>query len=261
MKINNIFDLTGRVAIVTGSSRGLGKIAAMALAAQGAKVVISSRNLDACENVAAEINALSGATNGAAMAIACHIARKEELQNMVDATINNWGKVDIVICNAGIHPWMGSIIKWTDESFDRFLHANVRSAVWLAQMTVPKMAERGWGRFVFVSSLGALFGDPVATPYGLTKLAGQRLIQGLAAEFAGQGVSANAIVPGTFATDMTKNMVSDEKWLRRHNERSPSRRVGNPEEFAGIAVMLASDAASYINGQSICIDGGYSIAY
>ena len=257
----NPFDMTGKVAIVTGSSRGLGKASAVAMAAQGAKVVIAGRKQELCARVAAEISANPGSATGEAIPVACNISRKEQLQGLVDAATSQWGQVDVVMCNAAIHPWMGSATRVPDETFDKFFRANVQSAVWLSQMTVPQMAERGWGRFIVVASLSAMFGDSSTQTYGMTKAALIQLVRGLAAEFASRGVSANAIVPGTYATDMARPVLENAEWMRIHNQRCPSRRVGQPEEIAGLAVLLASPAASYINGQAICADGGYSISY
>jgi NAD(P)-dependent dehydrogenase (short-subunit alcohol dehydrogenase family) len=253
--------MSGRVAVITGSSRGLGKASAIAMAAQGAKVVISGRKAEQCEATAAQINANPGSATGGAIAVACNISRKEELRNLVDSAISAFGKVDVVMCNAAIHPWMGSVTQVPDDTFEKFLRANVQSAVWLSQMTVPQMAERGWGRFIVVSSLSGLFGDRSTQAYGITKAATIQLARGLAAEFASRGVSANTIVPGTYETDMAKPILEDVEWMRIHNQRCPSRRPGRPEEIAGLAVLLASNAASYINGQAICADGGYSISY
>jgi NAD(P)-dependent dehydrogenase (short-subunit alcohol dehydrogenase family) len=257
----NPFDMSGRVAIVTGSSKGLGKASAVAMAAQGAKVVITGRKEDLCRSVADAINADPGSKTGEAIPVACNISRKEELRNLVDTAVARWGKVDVVMCNAAIHPWMGSVTRLPDESFEKFFRANVQSAIWLSQMTVPQMAERGWGRFIVVSSLSGMFGDPHTQTYGLTKAALLQLVRGLAAEFASRGVSSNAIVPGTYRTDMAKPVLENKEWMRIHDQRNPSRRLGEPEEIAGLAVLLASPAASFINGQSICADGGYSISY
>ncbi len=257
----NPFDMTGRVAIVTGSSKGLGKASAVAMAAQGAKVVITGRNQDLCTEVAGQINADPGSATGEAIAVSCNISRKEQLQAVVDAAVNKWGKVDVVMCNAAIHPWMGSVTKLPDESFEKFFRSNVHSAVWLSQMTVPQMAERGWGRYIVVSSLSAMYGDRHTQTYGMTKAAMVQLIRGLAAEFASRGVSANAILPGTYRTDMAKPVLEDKEWMRIHDQRNPSRRLGEPEEIAGLAVLLASQSASFSNGQAICADGGYSISY
>lgn len=261
MQPSNPFDMSGRVAIVTGSSRGLGLASARAFAAHGAKVVICGRNEDACREAAAAINADPGSATGEALAVACNISRKAELQHVVDTTVSTWGKVDVVMCNAAVHPWMGSVTKVPDETFEKFFRANVQSAVWLSQMTVPQMAERGWGRFIAVSSLAALFGDNATQVYAMTKAAMIQMVRGLAAEFAACGVSANAIVPGTFETDMAKPILQNAEWMATHNRRCPSRRVGQPEEFAGLALLLASQASSFIHGQAMCIDGGYSISY
>lgn len=254
---SRLFDLSGRVAIVTGSSRGLGLASARGMAEQGARVVISGRKPEACEAAVAEIRA----AGGEAIAVPCNIGRKEELQRVVDTANEQWGRVDIVMANAAIHPWIGSVLDLKDETFNKFMQVNVQSSIWLAQMTVPGMLERGYGRFIVVASIVGLLGDPVTGTYGLTKAADMQFVRNLAMEFASRGVTANCIAPGTFKTEMARSQWEDEALVRWYNDRNPSRRFGEVDELAGLAVVLASPSGGYINGQTIAVDGGHTISF
>ncbi len=254
---SRLFDLSGRVAIVTGSSRGLGLASARGMAEQGAKVVISGRKPEACEAAVAEIRA----AGGEAIAVPCNIGRKEDLQRVVDTANQQWGRVDIVMANAAIHPWIGSVLDLKDETFNKFMQVNVQSSIWLAQMTVPGMLERGYGRFIVVASIVGLLGDPVTGTYGLTKAADMQFVRNLAMEFASRGVTANCIAPGTFKTEMARSQWEDEALVRWYNDRNPSKRFGEVDELAGLAVMLASPSGGYINGQTIAVDGGHTISF
>jgi len=254
---SSLFDLRGKVAIITGSSRGLGLASAKGLAEHGARVVISGRKADACEAAVAEIRA----TGGEAIAVPCNISRKEEVQNLVDSAMREWGRVDIVMANAAIHPWIGSVLDLKEETFNKFMQVNVQSSIWLAQMTVPGMLERGYGRFIVVASIVGLLGDPVTGTYGLTKAADMQLVRNLANEFASKGLTANCIAPGTFKTEMARSQWEDPAMVEWYRTRNPSQRFGEVEEIAGLAVLLASPSGGYINGQTIAADGGHTISF
>jgi NAD(P)-dependent dehydrogenase (short-subunit alcohol dehydrogenase family) len=253
----DIFDLTGKIAIVTGSTRGIGFASAKCMAAHGAKVVISGRKPEGCDRAAAAIHE----AGGAALAVPCNIGRKDEVRNLVDATIAHWGRIDIVMANAAIHPWTGSVLEVPDETVSKFMQVNVQSNIWLAQLTVPGMIERGYGRFIVVASLVGLLGDATAGTYGLTKAADMQLVRNMAMEFAGKGVCANCIAPGTFKTDMARSQWEDPELVAWYQQRNPSKRFGEVDEIAGLAVMLASRAGGYINGQTIAVDGGHTISF
>lgn len=255
--VSPLFDLRGKVAIVTGSSRGIGLASAKGLAAHGAKVVISGRKPEPCEAAAAEIRA----AGGEAIAVTCNIGRKPELQNLVDSAVQAWGRVDIVMANAAIHPWAGSVLDLQEETFNKFMQVNVQSSIWLAQMTVPGMLERGYGRFIVVASVVGLLGDAVTGTYGLTKAADMQFVRNLANEFASQGVTANCIAPGTFKTEMARSQWEDPAMVQWYASRNPSRRFGEVDEIAGLAVMLASPSGGYLNGQTIAVDGGHTISF
>jgi dehydrogenase/reductase SDR family member 4 len=255
--ISPLFDLRGKVAIVTGSSRGLGLASALGMAQHGAKVVISGRKSDACNAAVAQVQA----AGGEALAAPCNIGRKEELQHLVDATLQKWGRIDIVMANAAIHPWIGSVLDLKEETFNKFMQVNVQSHIWLAQMTVPGMLERGYGRFIVVASIVGLLGDPVSGTYGLTKAADMQFVRNMANEFASRGVTANCIAPGTFKTEMARSQWEDEAMVKWYYGRNPSKRFGEVQEVAGLAVLLASPSGGYINGQTIAVDGGHTISF
>lgn len=256
---SKLFDLSGKVAIITGSSRGIGYASALGMAEHGAKVVISGRRAEACVAAADEINRHVG--EQAAIAVACNIGRRNELQNLVDTTMAQWGKVDIVMANAAIHPWIGSVLDLADETFNKFMQVNVQSNIWLAQMTVPGMVERGYGRFIAVASIVGIFGDPETGTYGLTKAADMQFVRNMAMEFASKGVCANCIAPGTYKTEMARSQWDNEPMVNWYNSRNPSKRFGEVEEIAGLAVLLASPSGGYINGQTIAADGGHTISF
>jgi dehydrogenase/reductase SDR family member 4 len=252
-----LFDLRGKVAIITGSSRGLGLASAIGMAEHGAKVVISGRKSEACEAAAAQIRA----AGGEAIAVPCNIGRKDELQRLADATITQWERVDIVMANAAIHPWIGSVLDLKEETLNKFMQVNVQSHIWLAQMTVPGMLERGYGRFIVVASIVGLLGDPVTGTYGLTKAADMQFVRNMATEFASRGITANCIAPGTFKTEMARSQWENDALVKWYTERNPSKRFGEVHEIAGLAVLLASPSGGYINGQTIAADGGHTISF
>ena len=255
--VSALFDLGGKVAIVTGSSRGLGLASARGMAEHGARVVISGRKADACEAAAAEIRS----AGGEAIAVACNIGRKEELQRVVDTAVSRWGRVDIVMANAAIHPWIGSVLDLKDETFNKFMQVNVQSSIWLAQMTAPGMLERNYGRFIIVASIVGLLGDGLTGTYGLTKAADMQFVRNMANEFASGGITANCIAPGTFKTQMARSEWESEERIKWYFSRNPSKRFGEVSEIAGLAVLLASPSGGYINGQTIAVDGGHTISF
>ena len=256
-----LFDLTGKVAIITGSSRGIGLASARRMAEHGAKVVISGRNAQACVAAAQQINDEFSSAGGMALPVPANIGRPDQLQTLVDRTTAAWGRVDIVMANAAIHPWVGSVLDLRDETFNKFMQVNVQSSIWLAKMTVPGMLERGYGRFILVASIVGLLGDPVTGTYGLTKAADMQFVRNMAMEFAAGGICANCIAPGTFKTEMARSQREDPGLVAWYEKRNPSRRFGEVDEIAGLAVLLASRAGGYINGQTIPVDGGHTISF
>lgn len=252
----NPFDLTGKVAVVTGSSRGIGRASAELLAKLGAKVVISSRKADACEEVAEGIR-MEG---GDAHVIACNISRKAEVDGLIDGATAKYGKVDILVCNAAVNPYYGPLLDIADEAFDKIMASNVKSNIWLCARAIPQMAERGNGSVVIISSIGGLRGSTVIGAYGISKAADFALCRSLAGEWGPKGVRINAIAPGLVKTDFARALWEDEANLKRRTAGTPLRRIGEPHEIAGAVAYLGSDASTFMTGQTIVIDGGVTTA-
>ena len=249
-----LFDLSGKVAIVTGSSRGIGRAIAEGLAAHGAKVVISSRNQDFCDEVAAAINAEHG--SGTAIAIAASISSKQALQEMVDETVRQLGPVGILVCNAASNPHYGPLGTITDEQFRKIFDNNVLANHWLIQMTAPAMLEHGNGSIIIISSAGGLTSSTKIGAYYISKAADLQLVRNLASEFGPRGVRVNAIAPGLIKTDFAKALWDNPETLKLVTTGAALKRIGEPHELAGAAVFLASDAASFVTGQALVVDGG-----
>ncbi|MBK8198693.1 MAG: SDR family oxidoreductase [Acidobacteria bacterium] len=253
----SLFDLKGKSAIITGSSRGIGRAIAEAMADQGARVVISSRKPGPCEEVAAGINKKHG--DGTAIAIPANISSKEDLQAMVDETNKSFGKVDIVVCNAASNPYYGPMSGITDDAFTKILQNNIISNNWLIQMCAPQMRERKDGAVIIVSSIGGLRASPVIGAYNISKAADFQLARNLAAEFGADNVRVNCIAPGLIKTDFAKALWDNPETLKRSLAGTPLKRIGDPEEIAGAAVYLASKAGSYMTGQMLVVDGGATV--
>jgi NAD(P)-dependent dehydrogenase (short-subunit alcohol dehydrogenase family) len=252
-----LFDLTGKVAVVTGSSRGIGKAIVEQLAEHGAKVVVSSRKAQACEEVAASINSKHGA--GVALAIPANISSKEDLQKLVDETVRANGQIDILVCNAASNPYYGPLGGIADEQFRKILDNNIVSNHWLINMVAPAMRERKDGAIVIVSSIGGLKGNAIIGAYNISKAADFSLARNLAVEFGADNVRVNCIAPGLIKTDFARALWENPKTLADFNARTPLARIGDPDEIAGAAVFLASRAGAYMTGQTIVIDGGQTI--
>lgn len=251
-----MFDLTGKVALITGSTKGIGKSIAEEMAKAGAKVVISSRKAEACEEVTREFTA----KGYEAISIPCNIAHKEQLQQLVDATMKHWGKIDILVCNAAANPVYGPTAQAGDEVFDKIMGNNIKSNWWLCNMVIPQMAERKDGVVIIVSSIAALKGNTVIGLYGVSKAADTALVRNYACEWGPSNIRVNAILPGLVKTDFARALWENEKARKAREAMTPLRRLGEPEEIGGIAVFLASRAATFITGQTIIADGGVTIA-
>jgi NAD(P)-dependent dehydrogenase (short-subunit alcohol dehydrogenase family) len=254
-----LFDLTGKVAIVTGSSRGIGRAIAERLAEHGARVVISSRKAPACEEAANEINAKYG--EGRAIAISANIASKEELQRLADETVRQLGPVDILVCNAATNPYAGPMSGISDDQFTKILQNNVISNHWLIQMVAPGMRERKEGSIVIISSIGGLRGSPLIGAYNISKAADFQLARNLAAEFGADAVRVNCIAPGLIKTDFARYLWENPEILKNAIGNAPLQRIGDPDEIAGAAVFLASKASTYMTGQAMVVDGGATIIW
>jgi NAD(P)-dependent dehydrogenase (short-subunit alcohol dehydrogenase family) len=253
----NLFDLSGKVALVTGSTKGIGEAIVHRLAEHGAKVVVSSRKADACDKVAADINKAQG--KEVAVPIPCNINYKEQLQQLVTGTRQKWGKIDILICNAALNPYFGPQMEIPDEAFDKIMGANVRSNHWLCQLVLPEMVERKDGSIIIVSSVGGLRGSPVLGAYCISKAADFQLARNIAVEYGPLNIRANCIAPGLIKTDFAKALWDNPEILKRSTSGAPLRRIGDPDEIAGAAVFLASKAGAFMTGQAVVIDGGATI--
>ena len=253
----SLFSLAGKVAVITGSSKGIGKAIAERMAEQGAKVVISSRKQVPCDDVAAALNAKHGA--GTAIAVAANISSKEQLKNLVDVANEKFGKVDVLVCNAASNPYYGPMAGIEDDQFRKILDNNILSNHWLINFVSPQMISRKDGAIIIVSSIGGLRGTPVIGAYGISKAADMQLARNLAHEFGPHNIRVNCIAPGLIKTDFAKALWENEKAVAARNAATPLRRIGEPDEIAGAAVYLASKAGSFMTGQVMVIDGGVTI--
>lgn len=251
-----MFSLEGKVALVTGSTRGIGKAIAEEMARAGAKVVISSRKADMCEKVRAEFVA----RGQEAIAVPCNVGRKEELRNLVDQALAAWGRIDILVCNAAANPVFGPMLNASDEAFDKIMTTNVKSVFWLANMVLPQMAERRDGAMIIISSISALRGSSQLGLYATSKAAEAGMCRALACEWGPKNIRVNCIAPGLIRTDFARALWEDETRRKAREALTPLRRIGEPKDIAGIAVFLASEAGSFVTGQLIVADGGVTIA-
>ncbi|WP_458760495.1 SDR family NAD(P)-dependent oxidoreductase [Afipia sp. TerB] len=253
-----LFDMTGKVAVVTGSTRGIGRAIAERMVEHGANVVVSSRKQDVCDQVSKEINDKYG--KGKTIAVAANISSKENLQNLVDETNNKFGKVDVLVCNAASNPYYGPLADISDDQFSKILSNNIVANNWLISMVVPQMIERKDGSIVIVSSIGGLKGSTTIGAYCVSKAADMQLARNLACEYGKHNIRVNCIAPGLIKTDFAKALWDNPDTLKASTARSPLLRIGIPDEIAGAAVFLGSAAGNFMTGQSIVIDGGATIS-
>ncbi len=250
----SLFDLSGKVALVTGSTKGIGEAIVHRFADHGANVVVSSRKGEVCQKVAADINQAHG--KQVAHAIPCNINYKEQLQALVEETHATFGKIDILVCNAALNPYYGPSAGIPDEAFDKIMGANVRSNHWLTQMVLPEMVERKDGVITLVSSIGGMKGSAVIGAYCISKAADLQIARNIAVEYGEHNIRANCIAPGLIKTDFARALWENPKTLEFATSGSALRRIGEPDEIAGAAVFLASKAGAFMTGQTIIIDGG-----
>ncbi len=256
--MENLFDMTGKVAIVTGSTKGIGKAIAEQFANHGAKVVISSRKQDACEEVAEAINAAG--VPGEAMPVACNVSHREQLENLVARTHEAWGKIDVLCCNAAVNPYYGSSLDIPDDAFDKIMGVNIRSNTWLCNMVIPEMQARKDGSIIIVSSIGGLKGSPVIGAYCISKAADMQIVRNYSVEFSKDNIRFNTIAPGLVKTDFARALWENDELRKAREAETPLRRLGDPEDLAGIAVYLASRAGAWTTGQTFVVDGGVTTA-
>jgi NAD(P)-dependent dehydrogenase (short-subunit alcohol dehydrogenase family) len=258
MTMPALFDLSGQTALITGSSKGIGKAIAHRMAEHGANVIISSRKADVCEAAAAEINAAVG--REAAVSIPANIADKASLQALVDRTLERFGRIDHLVCNAASNPYFGPSSGISDEAFTKILQNNIISNHWLITMVAPAMRARKDGTITIISSVGGLKASTVIGAYCISKAADMQLARNLAAEFGPDNVRVNCIAPGLIKTDFAKALWDNPDILKASTAGAPLRRIGIPDEIAGMAVLLAGKAGAFATGQCFVIDGGATIA-
>lgn len=254
MKVGSLFDLSGKVAIVTGSSRGIGRAIAESYAAAGANVVISSRKLAACEQVAAAINADQG--RKCAIAIAASISEKQALEQLVSRSRAEFGKIDLLVCNAATNPYYGPMSGISDEQFRKVLENNVLANHWLISMVAPEMKERNGGSIIIISSVGGFLGSDAIGTYNISKAADFQLARNLAVELGKYYIRVNAIAPGAIRTNFSRALWENPEAEAAFNRSTPLGRIGEPLDVAGAALFLAGDASAYVTGQTIVVDGG-----
>ena len=254
----SLFNLNNKSILITGSSRGIGKSIAHQCALHGANVIISSRKLDACEKTANEINNEVG--NEVAFPIAANISDESQLDLLVESTRKQLGKIDVLICNAATNPFMGSMLDMPSEKFDKVMNNNIKSNQVLCNLVLPEMIDRNDGSIIIISSIAAIKGSPILGAYNISKAADVMIVKNIAAEFGNKNIRANSIAPGLIKTDFAKALWENPDILKAVLSTTPMQRIGEPNEIAGVAVMLASDAGNYINGQTIVVDGGTTIS-
>lgn len=247
-----IVDLTGKVAIVTGSSRGIGRSIAEHLARAGARVVVSSRKPAACEEVAAGIRA----AGGEALVVACNISDRAQCDHLIDETVKTWGRVDSLVLNAATNPYFGPLIDLPDEVFHKIFHNNVLANLWLARRAIPGMIERKDGSIIVLSSIGGLRGDAWLGAYNMSKAADMQLVRNLCVELGPHNIRVNGIAPGLIKTDFARALWDNPALLDRLQRATPLGRIGMPDDIGGLAAFLASDRASFLTGQVLVVDGG-----
>jgi NAD(P)-dependent dehydrogenase (short-subunit alcohol dehydrogenase family) len=251
-----MLDLQGKVAVVTGSSRGIGRSIAENMARAGARVVISSRKQDACDEVAAAIQAEGGTT----LAIAASLGHQDQLQSLIEKTREAWGRIDILVCNAAVNPYYGPLTGVSNELFDRMMHCNVRDNLFLCKLVLPEMAERKDGTIIVISSVGGVRGNSVLGAYGITKAADMALVRNLAVEWGKHNIRVNCIAPGLVKTDFARALWENPK-MRAHLENmTPLGRIGDPDDIGLLATFLATRGGAFITGETIIADGGMSIS-
>lgn len=254
-RTGDLFDLSGKVALVTGATRGIGRVIAEQMARHGARVALSSNEAQACASVAEALRR----DGFDAIGIPCDVSSREQIERVVEETIRAFGKIDILVCNAGVAPHMGPISTASDSDWDLTITVNLRSVLWLTSLVIPGMAARGDGSVIIISSIAGVRGNKSIGLYALSKAANAQLARNLAVEWGPSNVRVNAISPGLIRTEFARPLLDDQKFLERRLALTPLRRAGTPQEIAGVAVMLASAAGAFITGQNLIVDGGTTI--
>jgi len=260
MRAKQLFDLTGKSALVTGGGRGIGRHIAVGLAEAGARVFIASRRQEACDEVAASIRA----ADGDALAVAADISRPEQIEELVERVLDATPRLDILVNNAGI-VWAAPILDYPLEGWDKVFGVNVRGLFYLSQRVARHMKEQGGGAILHISSISAFRGAPdeeqAVIAYNASKGAVVSLTTDMAVKLAPHGIRVNGIAPGPFLTDMMNHIRHDEQRLREYNETIPLRRAGGEDDIKGAAVFMVSPAAAFVTGQTLAVDGGVLCVY
>jgi NAD(P)-dependent dehydrogenase (short-subunit alcohol dehydrogenase family) len=256
MDKERLFDLTGQVALVTGAAGGLGRSIALAYAEHGADLVLADHDRAACESVAAECRALGRR----ACALSADLSEPHQVERLAIDALAAFGRIDALVCNAGMQGPAGPLHQVGDGAWQTVFQVNLHSAHTLAAQLVPPMAERGNGSVILMASIAGLRGNRSIGLYGLTKAALAQLARNLAVEWGPLGVRVNAISPGLIRTPLAKALLADDAFMQRRLGLTPLRRIGEPHEIAGVAVMLASRAGGFITGQNLVVDGGTTIS-
>jgi NAD(P)-dependent dehydrogenase (short-subunit alcohol dehydrogenase family) len=254
--MRKLFDLSGRVALVTGATGGLGGAIAEAFAAHGATVLVSDLEADRCEAVAARLRSPDRPAHG----IAADMADGGSIDALVADALARCGRIDVLVCNAGVQGPAGPIAEADDADWQQVMDINLRSAVRLTARVMPGMAERGEGSVILMSSIAGLRGNKSIGLYGLSKAALAQLARNLAVEWGPKGVRVNAISPGLIGTPLAKGMLANAEFMQRRLSLTPLRRVGEAHEIAGVALMLASRAGGFVTGHNLVVDGGTTIS-
>jgi dehydrogenase/reductase SDR family member 4 len=252
MRIKNLFNLDGKVAIVTGASKGIGEAMARGMAEFGASVVISSRNQESVDEVAAQFKADGLEATG----IACHVADHAHRINLIEKTLERYGRIDILINNAGTNPYFGPIENMPPEAYHKTLDINLHAPLELSKLTYPHMKAVGGGSVIHISSIEGLHASAGFAAYNLSKAGVVMLAQNQAAEWGKDNIRVNVICPGLVKTKLSQMLWQDEGNLKRFKRSIPLGRMSDPDEMAGLAVFLASDASSYMTGSVLVNDGG-----
>lgn len=250
-----MFDLTGKTAVITGATKGIGRAIAFAMAEAGANVVVSSRDRERCQETARAISDAGGEASG----FACNISHLDELQGLVDYANDAYGRIDCLVCNAAVNPHFGPMATITEEAYDKIMATNVKSNLWLANMVAPQMATRGGGSIIIISSIAGMAGSTGIGVYGISKAADDQLARNLAVEWGGSNIRANCIAPGLVKTDFARALWEDPETAAKALAGYPLGRLGEPDDIAGAAVFLAAKAGQWITGQTIVVDGGWAV--
>jgi dehydrogenase/reductase SDR family member 4 len=242
--------LPGRVAIVTGSTRGIGRATAEALACEGARVVISSRKPEACEAASAELRAQGYDV----LSVPAHVGKAGDIERLVDTTLAHFGRLDVVVCNAAVNPVFAELQDISEETWAKVMETNLTSVWRMAKAAFPVMAARGGGSMVLLSSTASLLGTITEGPYAVSKAAENHLARQLAVQWGPKNIRVNTIAPGLTRTDMIRN--HDPRMIERTLKRTPLRRMAEPADIAAIVLFFASDASRHLTGQLLVADGG-----